>query len=153
MRWSSLGALVTGELLADFSLYNYKYELAGQAVAALCLWTAFIPPPALNLLSCPKLLPPIPSSLNLCALPAQGCSGWCTSPPAALICLCLSLQVYCLDVQFVAEMPKFIAGSMSALSAMVQLELPHVNVLTKMDLCKDKVGGETEALTLAETEG
>ncbi|GAB4822828.1 hypothetical protein N2152v2_009874 [Parachlorella kessleri] len=46
--------------------------------------------------------------------------------------------VYCLDVQFVAEMPKFIAGCMTALSAMVQLELPHVNVLTKMDLCKNK---------------
>ena len=37
-------------------------------------------------------------------------------------------------------MPKFIAGCMTALSAMVQLELPHVNVLTKMDLCKNKVG-------------
>ena len=51
----------------------------------------------------------------------------------------LCMQVYCLDVQFVSEMPKFIAGCMTALSAMVQLELPHVNVLTKMDLCKNKV--------------
>lgn len=49
------------------------------------------------------------------------------------------MQVYCLDVQFASEMPKFIAGCMNALSAMVQLELPHVNVLTKMDLCKNKV--------------
>ena len=44
-------------------------------------------------------------------------------------------QVYCLDSQFVQEMPKFIAGQLSALSAMVQLELPHINVLTKVDLC------------------
>jgi hypothetical protein len=55
---------------------------------------------------------------------------------------CLPAQVYCLDVQFVFEMPKFIAGCMTALSAMVQLELPHVNVLTKMDLCKDKASTE-----------
>lgn len=51
------------------------------------------------------------------------------------------LQVYCLDSQFVAEMPKFVAGTLSALSAMVQLELPHINVLTKVDLIKNKVGG------------
>ncbi len=28
-----------------------------------------------------------------------------------------------------------------ALAAMVKLELPHVNVLTKVDLLEDKVGG------------
>jgi GTPase SAR1 family protein len=50
--------------------------------------------------------------------------------------------VYCLDSQFTSEMPKFIAGTLQALSAMVQLELPHVNVLTKADLCKDKQGLE-----------
>ena len=42
--------------------------------------------------------------------------------------------VYCLDSQFVSEMSKFVAGSLQALSAMVLLELPHVNVLTKVDL-------------------
>lgn len=47
--------------------------------------------------------------------------------------------VYCLDSQFVSETPKFIAGSLQALAAMVQLELPHVNVLTKVDLVADKV--------------
>lgn len=56
--------------------------------------------------------------------------------------------VYCLDVQFASEMPKFIAGCMNALSAMVQLELPHVNVLTKMDLCKNKA--EVEQLLFPE---
>lgn len=47
--------------------------------------------------------------------------------------------VYCLDCQFVSETPKFIAGSLQALAAMVQLELPHVNVLTKVDMVADKV--------------
>lgn len=42
--------------------------------------------------------------------------------------------VYCLDVQFVGEPAKFVAGCLAALGAMVQLELPHVNVLTKVDL-------------------
>lgn len=42
--------------------------------------------------------------------------------------------VYCLDCQFVSEVSKFVAGSLQALSAMVLLELPHVNVLTKVDL-------------------
>ncbi len=38
-----------------------------------------------------------------------------------------------------ADASKFISGCMQALSAMVKLELPHVNVLTKMDICPDKV--------------
>jgi len=42
--------------------------------------------------------------------------------------------VYCLDVQFAGEPAKFVAGCLAALAAMVQLELPHVNVLTKVDL-------------------
>ncbi|KAK9803735.1 hypothetical protein WJX73_009428 [Symbiochloris irregularis] len=42
--------------------------------------------------------------------------------------------VYCLDAQFASDGSKFVAGSLQALSAMVQLELPHINVLTKVDL-------------------
>ncbi len=42
--------------------------------------------------------------------------------------------VFLLDSQFLIEASKFFAGSMTALSAMVTLELPHVNVLSKMDL-------------------
>lgn len=42
--------------------------------------------------------------------------------------------VYLLDSQFVQDVPKFFSGVMSAMAAMVQLEIPHVNVLTKMDL-------------------
>lgn len=42
--------------------------------------------------------------------------------------------VYCLDAQFTEDASKYIAGCLTALSSMVQLELPHVNVLTKIDL-------------------
>ena len=42
--------------------------------------------------------------------------------------------VYCMDVQFAADPAKFVGGCLAALGAMVQLELPHVNVLTKVDL-------------------
>ena len=44
------------------------------------------------------------------------------------------MVVYCLDAQFASDGPKFVAGALQALSAMVQLELPHINVLTKVDL-------------------
>uniref|UniRef100_A0A0G4FQV1 GPN-loop GTPase 3 n=1 Tax=Chromera velia CCMP2878 TaxID=1169474 RepID=A0A0G4FQV1_9ALVE len=46
--------------------------------------------------------------------------------------------VCCMDVTFVSEASKFLAGSMMALSAMVKLELPHINVLTKCDLLRNK---------------
>lgn len=48
--------------------------------------------------------------------------------------------VYCTDCQFVGDPTKFIAGSLQAMAAMVQLELPHVNLLTKVDL----LGGENK---------
>lgn len=44
--------------------------------------------------------------------------------------------VYLLDSQFIEDTSKFFAGVMSAMSAMVQLEIPHINVLSKMDLLK-----------------
>lgn len=36
------------------------------------------------------------------------------------------------------DVPKYISGCLASLSAMVQLELPHVNILSKMDLVTDK---------------
>ena len=42
--------------------------------------------------------------------------------------------VFLIDSQFMVDGSKFISGTMSALSAMVNLELPHVNLLSKMDL-------------------
>lgn len=56
------------------------------------------------------------------------------------------VAVYCLDSQFTDDTAKFIAGCMTALSAMVQLEIPHVNILTKMDLCSDKANVEENCL-------
>ncbi|XWS31146.1 hypothetical protein CRYUN_Cryun23aG0052400 [Craigia yunnanensis] len=46
--------------------------------------------------------------------------------------------VYLLDSQFITDVPKYISGCMASLSAMVQLELPHVNILSKMDLITNK---------------
>mmetsp|Transcript_7305 Transcript_7305/g.21552 ORF Transcript_7305/g.21552 Transcript_7305/m.21552 type:complete len:271 (+) Transcript_7305:381-1193(+) len=46
--------------------------------------------------------------------------------------------VYCVDSQFMTDAPKFVAGSLQALSTMVSLEVPHVNLLTKVDLLPDK---------------
>jgi len=45
--------------------------------------------------------------------------------------------VYCIDTSFISDASKFITGALSSLSAMIQLELPHINVLTKADLVKD----------------
>ena len=42
--------------------------------------------------------------------------------------------VFLLDSQFIEDTTKFFAGIMAAMSAMVQLEIPHINVMTKMDL-------------------
>ena len=59
--------------------------------------------------------------------------GYCSNPQQAL-----SLTA-CGPALSGTDATKFIAGAMQALSAMVKLELPHVNVLTKMDICPDKV--------------
>mmetsp|Transcript_10006 Transcript_10006/g.15116 ORF Transcript_10006/g.15116 Transcript_10006/m.15116 type:complete len:273 (-) Transcript_10006:45-863(-) len=42
--------------------------------------------------------------------------------------------VYLLDALFVLEPEKFISGCMLSLSCMIQLGLPHVNVVTKCDI-------------------
>ncbi|KAL6555667.1 hypothetical protein OROMI_011006 [Orobanche minor] len=46
--------------------------------------------------------------------------------------------VYLLDSQFMTDVTKFISGCMASLSAMVLLELPHINILSKMDLVTNK---------------
>ncbi|EQC33599.1 GPN-loop GTPase [Saprolegnia diclina VS20] len=45
--------------------------------------------------------------------------------------------VYLIDSLFISDPSKFISGVLCSLSAMVQLELPHVNVLTKCDLADE----------------
>lgn len=43
-------------------------------------------------------------------------------------------SVYLLDALFVLEPAKFVSGCMLSLSCMLQLELPHVNIITKCDI-------------------
>ncbi|KAG5921334.1 hypothetical protein E4U42_005881 [Claviceps africana] len=47
--------------------------------------------------------------------------------------------VYLLEATFIVDRAKFFAGTLSAMSAMLMLEVPHINVLSKMDLVKDQV--------------
>lgn len=44
------------------------------------------------------------------------------------------VSVFLLDSQFMIDGAKFLSGTMAALSTMVNMELPHINVLSKMDL-------------------
>ncbi|KAF2746975.1 hypothetical protein M011DRAFT_468253 [Sporormia fimetaria CBS 119925] len=46
---------------------------------------------------------------------------------------------YLLESTFIIDRPKFFAGTLSAMSAMLMLEMPHVNILSKMDLVKGQV--------------
>src|SRR5271167_499800 len=47
---------------------------------------------------------------------------------------------YLLESTFVVDRAKFFAGTLSAMSAMIMLEVPHVNILSKMDLVKGQMG-------------
>ncbi|KAJ9133997.1 GPN-loop GTPase [Pleurostoma richardsiae] len=46
---------------------------------------------------------------------------------------------YLLEATFVVDRAKFFAGTLSAMSAMILLEVPHLNILSKMDLVKGQV--------------
>lgn len=64
--------------------------------------------------------------------------------PALVQHLRMSMNVnlcaaYLLESTFVIDRAKFFAGTLSAMSAMIMLELPHVNILSKMDLVKRTV--------------
>uniref|UniRef100_A0A8C4RBV5 GPN-loop GTPase 3 n=1 Tax=Eptatretus burgeri TaxID=7764 RepID=A0A8C4RBV5_EPTBU len=52
--------------------------------------------------------------------------------------------VFLLDSQFMVESFKFLSGVLAALSAMVSLEVPQVNVMTKMDLLSPAAQKEVE---------
>ncbi|WEW61647.1 hypothetical protein PRK78_007138 [Emydomyces testavorans] len=47
---------------------------------------------------------------------------------------------YLMESTFVVDRAKFFAGTLSAMSAMILLEMPHVNILSKMDQVKGLVG-------------
>lgn len=57
-------------------------------------------------------------------------------PGALDIRLCAA---YLLEATFVVDRAKFFSGTLSAMSAMMLLEVPHLNILSKMDLVKDQV--------------
>ncbi|ORY06299.1 hypothetical protein K493DRAFT_333186 [Basidiobolus meristosporus CBS 931.73] len=42
--------------------------------------------------------------------------------------------VYLLESQFIEDKSKYFSGVLSAMSAMINLEIPHINVMSKMDL-------------------
>ncbi|KAG8464774.1 hypothetical protein KFE25_010142 [Diacronema lutheri] len=46
--------------------------------------------------------------------------------------------VYLLDAQFMVDPSKYMSGVLTCLSCMTALELPHINVLTKLDLLASK---------------
>ncbi|ODV71929.1 putative signal sequence-binding GTPase GPN3, partial [Cyberlindnera jadinii NRRL Y-1542] len=45
---------------------------------------------------------------------------------------------YLLEAPFIIDRSKFFSGALSAMSAMILLELPHINILSKLDLIKDE---------------
>lgn len=47
---------------------------------------------------------------------------------------------YLLESTFVIDKAKYFAGTLSAMSAMILLEVPHINILSKMDRIRDEVG-------------
>jgi len=65
-------------------------------------------------------------------------------------------SVFIVDATFVCDAPKFISGSLLSLSAMISLELPHINVLSKCDLVDkaklDSVLDEESATSLWQRE-
>ena len=48
------------------------------------------------------------------------------------------VSVFCCDSTFMCDAQKMISGQLLALSAMIALELPHINVLTKGDLLPER---------------
>jgi GTPase SAR1 family protein len=48
------------------------------------------------------------------------------------------VAVFCIDATFICDTSKFISGSLLSLSAMIALELPTINVMTKCDLMDEE---------------
>lgn len=58
---------------------------------------------------------------------------------------------YLLEAPFVIDRPKFFSGVLSAMSAMILLETPHINILSKMDLVEDS--SSTSATNTSDQDG
>ena len=52
--------------------------------------------------------------------------------------------VFLLDAQFMVDGAKFLSGTMAALSVMANLELPHLNIVSKMDLLNKSARSQIE---------
>jgi GTPase SAR1 family protein len=60
---------------------------------------------------------------------------------------CMDFRIcgtFLIDSQFMIEASKFVSGVLTALSTMVNLEIPHVNVMTKLDLLSKKAKKDLE---------
>ncbi|XP_053693668.1 GPN-loop GTPase 3 [Sabethes cyaneus] len=53
-------------------------------------------------------------------------------------------SIFLVDSQFMIDGSKFLSGTMAALSVMVNMELPHVNILSKMDLLSKTSKGQLD---------
>lgn len=53
-------------------------------------------------------------------------------------------SVFLIDSQFMIDGAKFLSGTMAALSVMANIELPHVNILSKMDLLSKTTRGKLD---------
>lgn len=42
--------------------------------------------------------------------------------------------IFLIDVQFMVDVSKFLSGTLATLSVMINLEIPHISILSKMDL-------------------
>ena len=56
--------------------------------------------------------------------------------------------VFLVDSKFMVNTAMFFSGVLAALSAMVQLEIPHINVMSKMDLLSKDQATEVERYVL-----
>jgi len=54
--------------------------------------------------------------------------------------------VYLLDSLFITDATRFLAGVLSCISAMIRLELPHINLLSKCDLLGSRESGWEDKL-------
>lgn len=53
--------------------------------------------------------------------------------------------VYLLESQFMLDVAKFFAGVLNAASAMLHLAVPHINIISKMDLCQGDTADACES--------
>ncbi|KAA3458511.1 GPN-loop GTPase 3-like [Gossypium australe] len=55
-----------------------------------------------------------------------------------LLVMAFTISNYLNLHQFITDVTKYVSGCMASLSAMVQIEVPHINILSKMDLVTNK---------------